>query len=98
VLGSTVRAEIDAGRDCHAGALEHVAAERAAVRGEARGVGVDEEAPGRHDRDAEPELAQCRDQEVAPRPELVAARLENAIVAGSKHASAACCDSVGGEM
>jgi DNA-directed RNA polymerase subunit RPC12/RpoP/acylphosphatase len=56
----TISAEVQPRRDRHAGALQHVAAELFAVMREFRAVGIDEETAGRHDRDAEPQLAQRR--------------------------------------
>ena len=58
-------AEIEARRDRHARGVEHVAAERLAVGGEARAVGVHEESSARRHRNAESQLAQRRHEEIA---------------------------------
>src|SRR5204863_10068928 len=75
-LGS-VPAEVHAWGEGDARGVERLERETLAVHPETRAIGVNEEAAGRHDRDAEAELAQRRNQEVAPRAEFVASGLDD---------------------
>src|SRR5438093_4499231 len=73
---SAVAPEIKSRRESHAGFLERVETEAMRVLGEAGAVGVDEEAAGGQQRNAEPQLAQSGHQVVAPRLELAPAGFE----------------------
>src|SRR6476646_810330 len=66
MMSRTVRAEIDTRSESNTRAFERVTAKPLAIVAKRRAIGVDEEAPGRHHRHGETELAQRGDDEIAP--------------------------------
>ena len=71
-----VVAEIQAGRDGHAGLFEQLAGEGLAVARQRRTIRIKIEGPAWLGVDAQAQAAQCRQKIVAPRRELPAPRLE----------------------
>src|SRR5438105_3357611 len=69
--------EVDAGRNRDARAFEYVATKSFTVGAKWRAVGIDEEPAVGHHGNAETQLAQRRNQNIAPRPKCLPALLED---------------------
>ena len=79
-----VPAEVDAWGEGDAGGVERLERKTLAVHPETRAIGINEEAAGGCHRDAEAQLPQRGNEEVAPRAEFVTAGLDDRMRLTSK--------------